>query len=63
MAFHKKDRFGRLKDPRFAVENFAMAQMMGVVPKNQDRKQADAHYHKKLRKKRLAKAARRKNRR
>lgn len=63
MAFHKKDRFGRLKDPKIAVENFTMAQSMGVIPKNQTRQQADARYRKRLNKKRAEKQARRKNRR
>ena len=63
MSFHKKTQFGELKDPKVATANFAMGQACGVIPSNQTRQQADAHYRKKLNKKKAAKLARRKNRR
>lgn len=63
MAFHKKDQFGQLKDPKLATENFKMGQLMGAIPANQTRQQADARYRKKLNKKKAEKQARRKNRR
>jgi len=63
VSFHKKDRFGALKNPTLAVANFHEAQAVGLIPQNQTRQQLDAHYRKKLRKKKAAKLSRRKNRR
>lgn len=63
MSFHKKDRFGALKDPKVAVANFHQAQAAGLIPQNQTRQQLDAHYRKRLKKKKQAKLSRRKNRR
>lgn len=63
MTFHKKDRFGHLKRPSLSTAGFKEAKRRGFIEHNQTRRQFHVQWRKNLRKRKIAKLSRRKNRR
>jgi hypothetical protein len=63
MSFHKRDRFGRLKDPAAVYASWKEARANRQIPPGHSWSHFNAAWRKKNRKKKIARLSRRKNRR